>query len=187
MTTLVLLISFIKLLMTFPVVVDGGSMIPTLYSDEVIYVNAFDVRFGWLKGAFGLGVSEQSGNNLSINRGDIVVFTMPGVGAEDYYYLKRVIGVSGDEIIVKEGKIYLNGELLSEPYLRPGETTQIPDVAGGFLTGGVTMTSDGKGFVYNVPVGKYFVLGDNRENSIVSRSFVDVYVLGQDIKGKFTI
>jgi len=165
----VLLISFIKLLMTFPVVVDGGSMIPTLYSDEVIYVNAFDVKFS------------------DINRGDIVVFTMPGVGAEDYYYLKRVIGVSGDEVVVKEGKIYLNGELLSEPYLRPGETTQIPDVAGGFLVGGVTMTSDGKGFVYNVPVGKYFVLGDNRENSIDSRSFVDVYVSGKDIKGKFTI
>jgi len=187
MTTLVLLISFIKLLMTFPVVVEGGSMIPTLYSDEVIYVNAFDVKFGWLAGALvsGDGRDFFVGANSGIERGDIVVFTMPGVGAEDYYYLKRVIGVSGDEVVVKEGKIYLNGELLSEPYLRAGETTQIPDVAGGFLAGGVTMTSDGKGFVYNVPVGKYFVLGDNRENSIDSRSFVDVYVDRKNIKGRF--
>lgn len=171
-------------------------MIPTFYSDEVVYASVFDVEFGWLKDSLegDIGeVGERVAGGLvedlglasaGIDRGDIIVFTMPGFGAEDYYYLKRVIGVGGDEVMIKEGKVYLNGALLNEPYLRAGENTQIPDVAGGFIAGGAMMTADGKGFVYNVPVGKYFVLGDNRENSIDSRSFVDVYV--SDVKGKFT-
>lgn len=196
MKTLALLIGFIKLLMTFPVVVDGGSMIPTFYSDEVVYASVFDARFGWMKdllevknddGEVAFGLAEELGFvNLGVKRGDIIVFSMPGFGADDYFYLKRVIGVSGDEIVIKEGRVYVNDELMKEPYLRSGNRTQIPDVAGGFLGGGVSMTADGKGFVYNVPNGKYFVLGDNREDSIDSRSFVDVYVDKKNIKGKFT-
>lgn len=69
-------------------------------------------------------------------------------------YIKRVIGVEGDHIKIEDGKVYLNGEELDEPYLREGITTQ--------------------GGNYNdiiVPEGYIFVMGDNRPHSTDSRSF----------------
>lgn len=69
-------------------------------------------------------------------------------------YIKRVIGVAGDHIKIEEGKVYLNGEELEEPYLREGIITQ-----GGAFTDIV------------VPDGCVFVMGDNRPHSTDSRSF----------------
>ena len=69
-------------------------------------------------------------------------------------YIKRVIGVAGDHIKIENGKVYLNGEELDEPYLREGITTES------------SMFTDVK-----VPVGYVFVMGDNRPNSTDSRSF----------------
>lgn len=67
--------------------------------------------------------------------------------------VKRVIGIPGDEVDIQEGKIYLNSEMLDEPYVK-GETFQ-RDIS----------------FPVTVPEGKYLVLGDNREVSKDSRSF----------------
>ena len=69
-------------------------------------------------------------------------------------YIKRVIGVEGDHIKIEDGKVYLNGEELDEPYLAEGVTT-----TGGIFTDVV------------VPEGYIFVMGDNRSHSTDSRSF----------------
>ena len=69
-------------------------------------------------------------------------------------YIKRVIGVEGDHIKIEEGKVYLNGEELNEPYLRDGITT-----ASDLFTD------------IKVPEGYVFVMGDNRPHSTDSRSF----------------
>lgn len=69
-------------------------------------------------------------------------------------YIKRVIGVEGDHIKIENGKVYLNGEELDEPYLRQGITTK-----GGTFSDIV------------VPEGHIFVMGDNRPHSTDSRSF----------------
>lgn len=69
-------------------------------------------------------------------------------------YIKRVIAVAGDHIKIEEGKVYLNGEELNEPYLREGITTKSD------LFTDVT-----------VPEGYVFVMGDNRPHSTDSRSF----------------
>jgi signal peptidase I len=165
MALLSLVIGFIKLLTTFQVVVSGGSMIPTFYDSETFYASAFDVNFG-----------------EGLKTGDIIVFSMPGLGAENFDYVKRIIGVPGDKVEIKEDSVYVNGKLLLEQYLRAGQRTRVENFDASI--GGMILSSDGKGFVYNVPKDKYFVLGDNRENSIDSRSFVDVFVSKKDVKGK---
>ena len=78
--------------------------------------------------------------------------------------IKRVIGVPGDEIDIKDGKVYINGELYNEPY-----------------TEGVTSPKDME-FPIKIPDNEYFVMGDNRENSMDSR---DIGLISTDkIEGK---
>lgn len=96
-----------------------------------------------------------------VNRGDIVIF----YSAEERKYLvKRVIGIPGDEIDIKEGYVYINGSILEEPYLKLEAQTypydlEVPTV---------------------VPEGKYFLMGDNRTNSQDSRFWEETFV-GRDI------
>ncbi len=93
-------------------------------------------------------------------RGDIVMFTrndgdkIPRWGTLDAM-CKRVIGIPGDKIEIKDGNVYLNGEKLDEPYLAENVSTGLP-------------SADGHE-VYSVPEGCVFVLGDNRGNSDDSR------------------
>jgi signal peptidase I len=76
-------------------------------------------------------------------RGEVVVFKPPV--DDDREYIKRIIGVPGDTVEIKEGNVYLNGEPLDEPYIKePIKYTMPPR---------------------QVPKGEYFVLGDNRNNS----------------------
>jgi len=96
----------------------------------------------------------------SPNRGDIIVFHKDG---QDM--IKRVIGLPGDHITIWGGKVLLNDKLLDEPYL--SEST---------ITDGNTS--------YDVPSGMYFVLGDNRENSVDSRYFSDPYINRKNIEGR---
>ena len=88
-------------------------------------------------------------------RGDVVVFTPP-VSSDDY--IKRVIGLPGENVSIKESRVYINNELLKEDYLKSDVYTQ----AGSFLQEGQT---------YKVADGEFFVMGDNRSHSYDSRSF----------------
>jgi signal peptidase I len=81
-------------------------------------------------------------------RGDVVVFVPPN-NARDY--IKRVIGLPGDTVEIRGGQVYVNGIALDEPYLR-----------------NPTNSADQ---VYRVEEGRYFVMGDNRNDSSDSRGF----------------
>ena len=85
-----------------------------------------------------------------IKRGDIVSFEAPY--EDNKYFTKRIIGLPGDFIELKDGKVYIDGELLEENYTK-GETW--------------SLTEDN----LVVPEGRYYVLGDNREHSSDSRYF----------------
>ncbi|HQH99690.1 MAG TPA: signal peptidase I [Deltaproteobacteria bacterium] len=104
-------------------------------------------------------------------RGDIVIFTFPGNHAMDF--VKRVIGVPGDTIEVREKKVYINGQ----PYQQPFEKHTDPFI----LTQGQGMVRDNFGPI-RVDPGNCFVMGDNRDQSYDSRFWGFVPI--QNIKGK---
>jgi signal peptidase I len=123
--------------------VDGDSMVPTLASGEYVIVSRISYRLS------------------APQRGDIIVFHFPGNPQEEY--IKRVIGLPGDEVLVKSGQLYVNGQLLNEIYIN------------------VKMDYTGS---WHVPAGQLFVLGDNRNNSSDSHDWGTVpmdYVVGKAI------
>jgi signal peptidase I len=95
--------------------------------------------------------------------GDVVFFRYPD--DERKIYVKRVIGVPGDTIEIKGGIVYRNGQQLDEPYLN--ETPQAQDYG-----------------PYQVPDNSYFMLGDNRNNSLDSRYWEHTFVSRGEILGK---
>lgn len=116
--------------------VDGPSMMSTLKDKDVTYVEKLSLY------------------SKSIKRGEIVTFDS-GNATHDTY-VKRVIGVGGDEIEIKNGNVYRNGSEIDESYLDAGTYTQ----------GGSFLAENKK---YKVPEGYIFVMGDNRKVSLDSR------------------
>lgn len=90
-----------------------------------------------------------------IQRGDVIIFQAP-YGEKGEFYIKRVIGLPGDELTISEGYVAVNGEKLDEAYLN--EENQ-----------GNTQTYRTSSETYEVPDGSYFVMGDNRVKSSDSR------------------
>jgi len=129
---------FVYLLLLQPHKIKGSSMFPNFADGEFLLTDKVTYRFGEPK------------------RGDVVVFKAPPNDREEF--IKRIIGLPNDKIFVKEGKVYLNGQMLNEAYLEETVYTG----PGRFLTESVTV---------EVPEGSYFVLGDNRPYSSASRAW----------------
>ncbi len=122
-----------------PVKVEGTSMMPSLEDQERIFINKFVYRFGM-------------GN---VERGDMVVFWYPGDPSKSY--IKRVIGLPGDRVEIREGEVFLNGEALNEDY--------VPDY----------YRDRQSSAELTVPPEHYYVLGDHRSSSNDSRSWGPVH------------
>nr|WP_269748827.1 signal peptidase I [Lysinibacillus timonensis] len=125
-----------------PIVVDGESMMPTLEDGDRMIVNKFGYMIGEPK------------------RFDIVVFHAP----EGKDYIKRVIGLPGDNIEYKDDQLYINGQPISEPYLDEYKA-QLPK---GNLTQDFTL-QELNPTMEVIPEGFVFVMGDNRRGSKDSR------------------
>lgn len=97
-------------------------------------------------------------------RGDVAIFKYPDDPEQKILYVKRVIGLPGDRVEVKDGGVYINGELLEEDYIRE--------------------ITNGDYGPYEVPEGCYFMMGDNRNNSLDSRFWENKFVEEDAILGK---
>lgn len=139
-----------------PVMVDGDSMEPTLSDGNYLMLNKYS----------------------DIERFDIVVFPPPD-DESDTLYIKRVIGVPGDQIEYYDEVLYLNGEEVDESYLPYTEE----DEQASYTSGNFTLTT--LLGVETVPEGHYFVLGDNRLNSRDSRTFG--FIEEESILGKISL
>ncbi len=128
-------------------VVPSTSMLPTIEIGDRIIVSKLSY----------LGSKEPQ-------RGDIVVFTPPEELNEKYDLVKRVIGLPGDTLEVKDGLVYINGVALEEDYI-----LEAPDYSYGPVT---------------IPQGQYFMLGDNRNNSKDSHMWNYPFIDREAIIGK---
>ena len=144
----VLIAMLVILFLYRPVKVEGTSMMPSLFDQERLFINQFSYKFG-------LG---------QIKRGDTVVFWFPEDTTKSY--IKRVIGLPGDTIAVRDGCVIVNGKRLVENYVPPeyrDDRPYPPTV---------------------VPAGEYFVLGDHRISSNDSRAWGFVpknYIYGKAV------
>ncbi|HCS93679.1 MAG: signal peptidase I [Bavariicoccus seileri] len=121
--------------------VSGDSMYPTLKNGERVFANKLE----------------------SINRFDVVVFDAPDANEE---YVKRVIGIPGDEITHLDGKLFVNDQLVPEEFINSEPTDESQNFDGNGDFSMIAVTGE-----LTVPEGKLFVLGDNRSNSNDSRNF----------------
>ena len=133
----------IYLFVAQPNEVKGSSMMPNFVDKEFLLTEKLSYQFGTPK------------------RGDVVIFKAPAsepCAAEECEYIKRVIGVPGDRVMVKGGQVYLNGQLLDQIFLPKGVITN----PGQYSQEGVEQI---------VPEGQYLCFGDNRQHSRDGREF----------------
>lgn len=111
--------------------IPSESMLPTLKVGDRLIIDKVSLHFG------------------GISRGDIVVFKAPPASKLDEALIKRVIGLPGDTVAIKNGYVYINGQPLDEPY-------ELEKPRGNYRA-------------LTVPENSLFVMGDNRNNSFDSR------------------
>jgi signal peptidase I len=143
--------------------IPSGSMLPTLLVGDHILVNKF---------IYGIKIPLTDTRLFQFTkpkRGDIIVFRYPEDPSRDF--IKRVIAVEGDVVGGMNKKVVVNRQILDEPYIQHTDSSTV---------GNVSPRDNFGPFI--VPKNKYFVMGDNRDQSYDSRfwGYVDI----NDIKGK---
>ncbi len=196
----ILLVFVLRSFIVEPFKIPSGSMIPTLQIGDFILVNKF---------TYGIRLPVINKKIISIGdpqRGDVMVFRFPEDPSLDY--IKRVIGIPGDQVAYQNKRLYINGQPLEttrlDDYLHPERLyyskqfiekaegiehrTLNDDDAPGFISDATQFPHrnnclyNNAGVICTVPVGHYFMMGDNRDNSRDSRFWG--FVPEENIVGK---
>ncbi len=196
-----LLIAFVIRIFFFqPFNIPSESMVPTLRVGDYLFVNKLSYGYGkysfnfsvgfFGKELFGVDSVPMKGRVLKLGqpkRGDVLVFKLPYDNKTDY--IKRLIGLPGDEIQMLEGVLYINGKAVKRTRIEdfintygdgvednsPRVQLKIPQYRETLPNGVSYITHDkwpapsDNTMVFKVPAGNYFMLGDNRDNSQDSR------------------
>lgn len=146
-----LVLAFLIVQVIKPTIVSGESMYPTLNDRDYLILNRLSYKFG------------------EIERGDIIVFktNLKQDNGKEKDLIKRVIAIPGDHLVIEDSKVYINDELIDEPYIHNAYTSGDIDIV--------------------IPENKIFAMGDNRENSKDSRSEDVGLVDENDILGEVMV
>ncbi|HEY0265844.1 MAG TPA: signal peptidase I [Rhizomicrobium sp.] len=184
-----------------PFNIPSASMEATLLVGDYLFVEKFSYgysRYTFPFGGWPVGDSLHGRFMASApTRGDVIVFKYPQDNSTDF--IKRLIGLPGDTIQMKESRLYINGQLVPRKRVADyvekvdGEDHHVPQYEE-TLPGGktyLTLDRDPEGpldntDVFKVPAGHYFMMGDNRDNSDDSRAAVG-YVPAENLEGKAMI
>jgi len=181
---IILIVLLIRSFLFEPFRIPSDSMMPTLLDGDFIFVNKF---------TYGLRLPVVNREIVAIGkpgRGDVVVFRLPSDPSVNY--IKRLVGLPGDHVVVKDKRVYINGELQPVrldgmyPPFNSTPLAQIADEKLGAVDHQTLYIAERPSVDFDdvVPEGHYFFMGDNRDNSRDSR-FPEVgYVPAGNIVGK---
>ena len=179
-----------------PFNIPSGSMVPTLLVGDYLFVSKFS--YGYSRFSLPWGLPLFSGRIFSSppERGDVAVFILPADSKTDY--IKRIIGLPGDRIQVIHGLLYINGQPVkverTADYVMPqsdGAEVRLPQfietLPNGVRHPIIKLTDEGalnNTPVFVVPPDRYFAMGDNRDNSLDSRTSNVGYVPAENLVGR---
>ncbi len=180
-----------------PFNIPSGSMIPTLLVGDYLFVSKYS--YGYSRYSLPLSLPLIPGRilNSAPERGDVAVFKLPSDNSTDY--IKRIIGLPGDRIQVRRGRLWINGEQVKrervEDFVFTFENRRITRIAqfvetlpNGRRHRILEMTDSAQldnTKVYTVPEGHFFAMGDNRDNSLDSRVLSGVgFVPAENLVGR---
>ncbi len=183
-----------------PFNIPSGSMIPTLLVGDYLFVSKYS--YGYSRHSLPLSLPLIPGRLFMSEpeRGDVAVFKLPADNKTDY--IKRIIGLPGDRVQMKQGRLYVNGKRLArkriedfvftDDYGRILRIAQFVETLPGGRTHRILELTD-RGHLddtreFVVPRGHFFAMGDNRDNSLDSRVLGGVgFVPAKNLVGRAEI
>lgn len=190
----VMIALFIRVFAFQPFNIPSGSMKSTLLVGDYLFISKFNYGYSRYSFPFDMKLFKGRLFGAAPARGDVAVFNYQNVD-----YIKRVIGLPGDHVQMKEGRLYLNDKPLARKLAKPfitedyyGHQRSVKRYMETMPNGKTYQTLDlvekGSGDntrMYTVPAGHYFMMGDNRDNSSDSRFNAPIgFVPAENLIGK---